>query len=186
LVCYCTVCSKCNVYAHKCSITVLLLVNLIHNYQKLYIYVFIQTIKKELADFCTIINITCTCSWYKKYKSRPLSTEKCNDNTHKWHAWEKFYLLRMSNSEIYYWWTMASGYEYLKKEFTTLWLTVFKKFTKTPNLLIFTVIISSFVALFVQAWNQNKCCGNKSWIGGWMNEIMDKWKNEWINKQVNK
>jgi hypothetical protein len=61
---------------------------------------------------------------------------------------------------------MASGYEYLKKEFTTLRFAVFKKFTKTPNLLIFAVIISSFVALFVQAWNQNKCCGNKSWIAG--------------------
>jgi len=79
------------------------------------------------------------------------------------------------------------GYEYLEKEFTTLWPPVFQKFTKTPNLLIFTVIISSFVALFVRAWNQNKRCGNTSWIGGWMNERMDKRMNgqmkEWINKQ---
>jgi len=43
---------------------------------------------------------------------------------------------------------------------------VLQKFTKTPNLLIFTVIISSFVALFVQVWNQNKCCENKLWTGG--------------------
>jgi hypothetical protein len=53
-------------------------------------------------------------------KSRPLSTEKCNDDSHKWHAWAKFCLLRMSNSEAMVidgpW---QSGYKYLKKEFTT-------------------------------------------------------------------
>lgn len=74
-----------------------------------------------------------------------------------------------------------SGYKYLKKEFTTSWLSLLQKFTKTPNLLIFTVTISSFVALPVQVRNQNKCCGNKSWTGGWMNE----WTNERMNKQVN-
>jgi hypothetical protein len=79
-----------------------------------------------------------------------------------------------------------SCYEYLGKVFTTSWLPVLQKFTKTPNLLIFTVIISSFVALFVQVWNQNKCCGNKLLIGGWMNEWMNGQIKEWINKQVNK
>jgi len=50
---------------------------------------------------------------------------------------------------------------------------VLQKFTKTPNFLIFTVIISSFVALFVQVRNQNKRCGNKSWIRGeWMDKRM--------------
>jgi len=54
-------------------------------------------------------------------KIRPLSTEKCNDDSHKWHTWAKFCLLRMSNSEAMVidgpW---QSGYEYLRKEFTTL------------------------------------------------------------------
>jgi len=80
-----------------------------------------------------------------------------------------------------------SGYDYLEKEFTTSWLPVLQKFTKTPNFLIFTVIISSFVALFVQVRNQNKRCGNKSWIRGeWMDKRMNGQMKEWINKQVNK
>jgi hypothetical protein len=80
-----------------------------------------------------------------------------------------------------------SGYDYLEKEFTTSWIPVLQKFTKTPNFLIFTVIISSFVALFVQVRNQNKCCGNKSWIRGeWMDKRMNGQMKEWINKQVNK
>jgi len=139
-----------------------------------------------MADFCTIMNITC--SWYKKKNSRPLSTEKCSDDSHKCHAWAKFCLLRMSNSEAMVingpW---QSGYDYLEKEFTTSWLPVLQKFTKTPNFLIFTVIISSFVALFVQVRNQNKRCGNKSWIRGeWMDKRMNGQMKEWINKQVNK
>jgi hypothetical protein len=44
-----------------------------------------------------------------------------HDDSHKWHAWAKFCLLRMSNSEAMIidgpW---QSGYEYLEKEFTTL------------------------------------------------------------------